>query len=534
MTDTISETSDSENQQHPAWWICTVWIEAPEKPAEFVYGIAAQCHRQLQKVQKKELLKAASWSLAQHEAILSDEQFLGVIAKVAQGTMNFDTSVAGEFGPLVIATTRYFIGRCLGHTAASIASHATCATPSALASDRDSWTSVLKTLESELGLSFTSENADRIGCFEVATLQPWLDQAPPVLIEAIVPNTETHLTDGVRQLQICRTAEFSAARQLAHVVCFSEERRLIDRVITLEPGQRRSAPIEAPHPVERFEFNLFSESGELLHRESASFFGSLQLNMGIQSRRLQLEDDLARRANSHRRRGEEPCGLVTSVTHQRSLSTFEPVNEHWARHRLRMLALRRSCFPPKSQDKWFSRSLDDELGVIAHFDKLLSGGNIRAAVLVDPFFGADALRRFALRLSSADVKITIITSWNSTDPDTGIPLANPTSSITELEMWMRSIRQFINPRLTLVNLVSSSDQAFHDRYLLLYPHEGDPQVYLLSNSINAMAANWPFCMSLLADDVRQRAQAYIEGLCKGVDITSATKPKITFQWPSEA
>ena len=49
-----------------------------------------------------------------------------------------------------------------------------------------------------------------------------------------------------------------------------------------------------------------------------------------------------------------------------------------------------------------------------------------------------------------------------------------------------------------------------------------------------MAANWPFYMSLLAEDVRPQAQAYIEGLCRGTDITGSTRPTITFQWPTDA
>ena len=37
-------------------------------------------------------------------------------------------------------------------------------------------------------------------------------------------------------------------------------------------------------------------------------------------------------------------------------------------------------------------------------------------------------------------------------------------------MTLEQVKLFINPKLTLLNLVDGRDRAFHDRYLLLYPH----------------------------------------------------------------
>ncbi len=532
-TEAIPKRASYQYGQDTSWWVCTNWIETPEKPAEFVYGIAARCRRPVQGVRSKLLVASAPWSVVQHEAILSGQQFESLIVNAAQGTIKFGTSIAGDTRQLHVVVTESYIGDCLGHTAAKITSYASCATPPTLADDRDRWTLVINALESDLGIAFRDKDAYRIGCFDVATLQPWLEDPPPVLIEAIMPDIETRQTAGVRQIQICRSDAFSKMRQFAHVVCFRDNnRRLIDRLVVLAPGQHRSELIESSHPVERFEFSLFSEAGDLLHRDESIFFGGFQLTMGVQGRRLQIDDELTRKANAQKKKDAFPYGQVTSVTHQRTSTMFAPVSEQWMRHQSRMSEVCRLCFPSKSKDKWFSRSLDEEIGVLAHFDKLLGGGNICGAVLVDPFFGEDALRRFVLRLSSTDVKVTVITSWTSTDPDTGVRLGNPTLALRKLEALLQNTRQIINPSLKVINLEKQSEQAFHDRYLLLYPREGDPQVYLLSNSVNGMAANWPFCMSLLADDVRQQAQAYIEGLCRGADITAGVNPTISFMWPS--
>ncbi|MEQ1714247.1 MAG: VPA1262 family N-terminal domain-containing protein, partial [Hyphomicrobium sp.] len=215
-------------------------------------------------------------------------------------------------------------------------------------------------------------------------------------------------------------------------------------------------PIEAPHAVDRFEMSIFNADGELLYRDGAPFIREVQFTMGLQGRKVQLDDDLARKANAQKKKDERPHGHVTSVTHERSRSTYAPVNENRERHRLRMTELRQRCFPAASHDKWFSRSLDDELGVIAHFDKLLNGGPISAAVLVDPFFSDDALVRLVLRLSSTDVKVTVVTSWTSSNPDTGRPLATSETPVTKLEALLRSTSPIVNPRLSVINLANGT------------------------------------------------------------------------------
>lgn len=135
------------------------------------------------------------------------------------------------------------------------------------------------------------------------------------------------------------------------------------------------------------------------------------------------------------------------------------------------------------------------------------------------------------RLASRDVALTIVTSWVKVNPDTGTDLEIGTDKTAELANALVQLRPFISIQLRVVNLADGNEPAFHDRYLLLYPHEGEPKVYLLSNSSNRIAGKWPFCMSVLADDIRPEVQAYIEGLAEGRDITGCTSPQITFSWP---
>ena len=59
------------------------------------------------------------------------------------------------------------------------------------------------------------------------------------------------------------------------------------------------------------------------------------------------------------------------------------------------------------------------------------------------------------------------------------------------------MQNFLNRSFAVINLTDGNEKAFHDRYLLLYPHEGPAKVFLLSNSLNKAAGDWPYCMNSL-------------------------------------
>jgi hypothetical protein len=109
-----------------------------------------------------------------------------------------------------------------------------------------------------------------------------------------------------------------------------------------------------------------------------------------------------------------------------------------------------------------------------------------------------------------------------------------TSPTAKLEAALHQIQPFLNPRIALINLADGNGQAFHDRYLLIYPHDGPSKAFLLSNSLNKVAGDWPFSMSLLAADVGREVRRYIEGLCRGQDVARGKRLTITFKWPADA
>lgn len=247
----------------------------------------------------------------------------------------------------------------------------------------------------------------------------------------------------------------------------------------------------------------------------------INLVMSPLGRETILDDDLA---------GKEPkAAHVRARTAHRSVIGGAPTGSVKS-ERAKITRWVAANIAPGGDDRWFRRGIDSEIGIITHLNSLLSGGNIRAAVLVDPFFGADALQRLGLRLESQDIELTIVTSWASVDPDTNALLVKSQNPATRLEQTCERAARFLNPRLRVLNLVDRGNQAFHDRYLVTYPHDLPPRAYLLSNSLNKAGANWPFVISMLAPDVALIVKEYVEGLQNGTDMTSGRALTVTLDW----
>jgi hypothetical protein len=250
-------------------------------------------------------------------------------------------------------------------------------------------------------------------------------------------------------------------------------------------------------------------------------------------RQMTVEDDLSRRAaGKDVAFGAQVSTVMVHSSHRSMIGA--PAKGTWRWFAEDMEQRVAAYLPTSSEDQWFPRGIEGEVGAIAHLNHLINGGQITRAVLVDPWFGAEALARFVLRLGSQDVRLTIVTSWTDTDPDTDAPLDPAERPTAKLEAALGRIAAFLSPRLTMLNLVDGNERAFHDRYLLLYPHEHPPKIFLLSNSINKLAGNWPFAMSLLAADVGREVQHYIEGLCEGRDEARHKSLTISFRWPPHA
>jgi hypothetical protein len=526
-----ASTKPEDKNEIAAWWLWISWLER-EGCNHFVFGCAARtCH-------------AAGWTddatfeipggsrLMVHQCTVAEEVFGRFQSELGAGTVDVSVLLPSKAIRAQVKATRTILQASLGQSAVRTLLHYSLPSVETLVGKADgALEGVLSVLQEQLNLPFKDAYAGHFGNFEIFELHPWLDRQQPFLIEA-VPDPDLNRS-GPQIMEICRTAEFAADPHTAHLVGKVNNEVVIDRLVSLPAGNRRVS-VQVPERLDHFEFRIFSEDGQtLIHSEKPHFMNRISFVMAPIGHQMTIEDDLSNRAKgSGKVLASAASTVVVHSSHRSEIGA--PAIGTWRRFAEDMEDAAARSMPKSSEDKWFPRGIEGEVGAIAHLNRIIDGGQITRAVLVDPWFGAETLSRFVLRLGSQGVQLAIVTSWTDIDPDTGLQLDPAESPTTKLEKSLRQLAPFISQRLTLLNVVDGKGHAFHDRYLLIYPHEQPAKVFLLSNSINKVAGNWPFAMSLLAPDVSREVQRYIEGLCDGRDDARNRSLTVSFRWPLNA
>mgnify|MGYP003139463329 CR=1 FL=1 len=384
---------------------------------------------------------------------------------------------------------------------------------------------ILTLLKESLGFSFDDKYATRLGCFEIHHLNHWLDNKPPFSVNIIKPNIDIKNV-SIPSIEIERCEHFSQSVHYAHIICRHENEEVFNQLIKLDKGQRKSSLITTPDDFGEMEAWLFDDEGKTIHHELSHYLLEVGYSMGIQGPVINIDDKLSKKGQAI---GNKSLSVVARTTTGHSKVSYAHTSGTRAHYAL-MKRLVSECFPKNEKDRWFKKSLEDEIGVIHHFKKVIDNGYISKAILVDPFFSEESLIRLVTRLSQTKLDVNIVTSWANIEPDTGEAFSEKKDPIESLKSALEKVKHVINPNLKIINMTWRGEQAFHDRYLILYPIEGNPEAYLLSNSLNKMSGNWPFCMSHLSPSVANEVILYVSALTEGKDITRQGDPEITFEW----
>lgn len=380
-------------------------------------------------------------------------------------------------------------------------------------------------LKLTLGIDFR-RGSDRLYAFDVFDKPANTSGEAP--INFIVERDETGEFKDYPDSFVLRCRQTTVSLVRIHLQLEASGDRVFSRLFSLNPGEK--LPVKAVC-FDHYRMSVFDEAGELVQFEEHPLFLRVGINMSMLGSARRVVDRLARSAQGLSPALRNQASVVQTRSTSRSLVGVN--NVPFDVHQTRMRALIKRLTPPVGDDRWFPRGVAHEVNVIGCLNTLLDGARVNGGVLVDPFFGVDTLKRVITRIESLDVALTIVTSLGMIDPETN---QSNQGLLHELQEGLDELRSETIPnashRLRVINLIDGIDQAFHDRYLLLKPHEGEKEVYLLSNSLNRSAGKWPFCISKLDSAAAHDAALYIDGLMNGRDISGSTLPTVTFQWPS--
>ncbi|MFT9017895.1 VPA1262 family N-terminal domain-containing protein [Acetobacter malorum] len=517
MTEKIGQATEMN------WWVWYGYLEIPEGK-QFVYALLAPTDAQLREIERNEYQIVDGCALVSYEVVVAPEVGKVMREAAAEGEVDF-TMIEVSLPIIRFYAQRTTVEAALGYSAAALDAYYTLTEPSWL---RNAPPGALRTLlhllEKELGLPFSGRLAGHLGNLDV--------------IDFGVDGPETPVAVATRRngaglcVEIRRRQGWAEIAMLAHFKATSGEEVLADDLVMLPIGIER-VEHAIPNETSGFEVTIFDVNGgrRRYHRTGALSLG-FNLNMEIKGRSVEINDALTTRMQG--------AGRVTSekakkrISFDRMRSNFDGddarIRTHTADIRARLAADQTD-----SLDHFFKRTLAEEWGALDHIRKLLEDVSTTSAILVDPFFSEESLFRLLMRLGNSGLELTVVTSWATTHPDTAEELSpdretSLNENIQRLREVANRLKGILDPKVRLINLVRGGESAFHDRYLLLRRAGMAPVVYLLSNSINGMAVNWPFCMSALVGPAAREAADYVEGLVQGKDVSGQNAIHANFDW----
>lgn len=520
------ENVDSFKQTGTKWWLWLAILETHDSELLLYANLLPNTKRFSPRVDDdKGYLNLKIGRVTYCSKIITDENVCNFMEEIDKNSRLklglLDSSIKKEFS---ITAYRKIINNTFGKSVVPIKTYYT--TPDLLPwyGNLDDLSEVLLLLKNELNLPFDNEYARKFGNFEIHNINIAMDSSLSVKLM-----NRTKSKSERAYIRIARKPPLLDSRQQLHIICREKKDIIYQKIIPLDIGKPVIEIYDLPEDASELECWAFDELGELIFQDHQHYIESIAINMGISGREVIIKDKLTNKASSCGKKVGYKASVINKTATERSL--IQPNTSKYKLFNDQMLQLQSDLFNSNGNDKWFGKSIESEVEVIKHFQSLLGGGKAKKAIVVDPFFGSDAFERFVTRVEESNLELIVLTSLSDINPDTGEKFLTGSEPIELLKKSVKKVKDLINCELRLININrGKSKQAFHDRYMIVYPFDGLPTIYILSNSINKMSGNWPFCMSKLEPATARHVREYIENLCEGRDNSRKGDPTITYEW----
>lgn len=382
-------------------------------------------------------------------------------------------------------------------------------------------------LESETGLEFRGVDARRLGDIEWisapatdlnennyvdVTLDPACEENNEVFVQAFTVTVRPGpLAAGTPILLRCRLYENQDVVE--------------DKCLSTKVGD---APlrIATPTHLSRFLITIWkTEEGSVWYEKDTFLTRQISIGMGLMGLGGTLSTEWSRaitKTYAKAKQRLENLNKISQIHYSTTQIGAESALEGAERD---MKNFADGLFPTRSGAKFFEKGWFSNAGVefVTWFRQQTEASDIRAFVLLDPFFDDVGLTEFFSRAKNTAVEYIAITNSQVASFDDTSPEGTKSSRRDRLLQAFSSLEPLfdsLNITVFDVNKQSSgppaTTQVFHDRYLLIYGAEAELlRGFHLSNSIQGATKKAPLLITPIPTDTLPKVAEYVAALKEG-------------------
>lgn len=279
-------------------------------------------------------------------------------------------------------------------------------------------------------------------------------------------------------------------------------RQLINQIKYLRAGEHM-LEFSADEPMSRVELHIWeSESGNLIFNNDITLITKICLDMNIGETPYRISEPWSEKLlkSAANRRGiiKGKIETVERNSFERRLNissdTYDKIDVAMEEGNQLL-----SGYHQKQCQGAYIATVgnDGEINSFLKIKEYIEDPTVKRVVIADPYFSLPSAMRFFCRISRTDVRVDILTSLGTVNPDTG----KEYDVKTEYLEFIQKNATLFHRNLSIRNLLREKEQVFHDRYLIRYHTNGKIDGFLLSNSLNSMGQRYPFVIAPLEYEV---------------------------------
>lgn len=346
---------------------------------------------------------------------------------------------------------------------------------------------LLKAIQDDGNQLFTSGYSKRLGCYEFGEIQPWAEKDIPFQVE-IEKNT--------RKKYFFRRS-FYNSKNAVHFIAYTTNNEIIlDQIKCLDVGESEIEFNLSMPTSNGFEYWVFDEEGNVIHRERSSLIMSIIGNINVlgapvtvSARKKQItvtptsSTQIEVNAPYHNKSEKEVFGNTISAI----VEDFNMKND---------------------SQRWFSTS-DSTTESVAQYLNSIIGTENSEIYFIDPFIGVESIFPI-LRLNKTKCQIHIISSQRRSIDENSDKNRKIEEEFNETKELLKKIKSI---PLATSNLVwhDIGNEKFHDRFIYI-KNDTKTRLFSVSNSLNNLLKRYNLSILEFRGGTKHIAEQYIKSL----------------------